>query len=51
MPSANKPGWGVVPSARSERRRALLDDASGIVLYAAAVALIFSFIIAIVVLA
>jgi hypothetical protein len=51
MTDASKPGAGVVPSARAERRRVGRDDTSGIVLYATTVAVISVFIIAVVVLA
>ena len=51
MTDASKPGAGVVPSARAERRRVGRDDTSEIVLYATTVAVISVFIIAVVALA
>jgi hypothetical protein len=48
MPDKNKPGSGVVPSARAERKRMLSDDTLGLVVYAAALAVISSVILAIV---
>ena len=51
MADANEPGSGVVPSARTEQQRTRWDDASGVVMYATAVALISSFIVAVVLLA
>jgi hypothetical protein len=51
MADANEPGGGVVPSARAERGRTWSDDTAGMVIYATVVALVSSFIVAIVVLA
>ena len=51
MPNANEPGLAVVPSARAERKRIRENDVSGIVIYAIALALLSSAIIAVVVLA
>lgn len=51
MTDATKPGAGVVPSARAERRRVMTDDAAGIAMYSTAIALITAIIVAVVIVA
>lgn len=51
MTDATKPGAGVVPSARAERRRVMTDDAAGIAMYSTAIALITAIIVVVVIVA